>query len=49
MTDAQTESFLGFHLVNKQSTKFTCQPAAERSGHVPDTKYDTDEARRGQA
>ena len=49
MTDVQRESFPVFHVVDKQRTKFSCQPAAERSGYVPNTKYDTDEARRGQA
>ena len=47
MTDAQRESFPVFHVVNEQRTKLSCQPAAECSGHVPDTEHDTDEAWRG--
>lgn len=47
MTDARTESFPVVHVVDKQRTEFARQPAAERSGHVPDTENDTDEARRG--
>ena len=49
MTDVQRESFPVFHVVNEQRAKLSCQPAAERSGHVPDTECNTDEARRGQA
>ena len=47
--DVETESLSALHLGGPQCSKFSRQPAAERSGHVPDTENDTDEARRGQA
>ena len=49
MTDVQRESFLCFMWSTNSAPSSPASQQPSAPGYVPNTKYDTDEARRGQA